>query len=130
MPASLQRSDEGFPLATESSDDVVIDETLQCDMVEMKVSPLDTHVASNRNPPATAAELRQSLGITDNEDQDNWDDVDDWDSLLPPPTDENTSDAPVESIITGNDSHAFQTMSARQTPMPVAGLRPGRKVSR
>ena len=100
-------------------------------MVEMKVSPLDTRVALNRNPPATAAELRQSLGISDNEDQDNWDDVDDcWDSLLPPPTDENTSDAPVESIITGNDRHAFQTMSARQTPKPVAGLRPGGKVSR
>ena len=65
--ASLQRSDEGFPLATESSDDVVLDMTFQCDMVGMKVSPLDTHVASNRNPPATAAKLRQSLGIvTDN----------------------------------------------------------------
>ena len=67
------------------------------------MSSLETNIVTpKQNPPATAVELRHSLGITDNEDQDNWDDVDDWDSLLPQPTD-TMNGTPVESTRAKSD---------------------------
>jgi len=82
------------------------DDRLSAEMEQMKQESLPT-----------AAELRQSLGIFDNLDQNNWDDVDDWDALL-------TSDT--------NKSESRTSASTLKTTKakPVVGLRPGGKVSR
>jgi hypothetical protein len=66
--------------------------------------------------------LQQSLGIVDNSDQDKWDDVDDWDSLVTPGNTQTCKDAP-------GWCKKATTAKPATTRNPVACPQPGGKVA-
>ena len=95
-------------------------EALFDQMEHMKIS--SPPEAMKVDPTASAAQLRQSLGIMDNTDNDDWDDVDHWDTLV----------LPAEKRMMSDDASGRNgTPAAKQTTAKlVLGLRPGGKVSR